>query len=284
MLDESNPDDPFRRTTADVTVVIPFFNSSRSLGRALASVLDQTITPREIIVVDDASLPSEHALAKRLIASVPQARLITLSSNVGPGEARNAGWDAATCAWVAFLDSDDAWHPCKLEFQLDAVEQTGSDPVLVACRYTQLKNFHQLADVSIPARPTVRSITMRDLLTRNQWATPTVLVRRNLPHRFPQGRRYAEDYQLWLLIGGLGEPLVRVESPLVALFKDPYGHSGQSARIWRMVGGEYLAILSAHRAGAFGLPELMTALTILNGRTARRLILLAVRPFQVCRA
>lgn len=265
------------RPLANVTVVIPCYNSSATLLRALQSVTSQTWQPREIIVVDDASTRHEKTSIRLLANATPRCRCIALPSNCGPGEARNAGWDAASSAWVAFLDSDDAWHPQKLEYQCAAIEQATPAPSLVACRAVELDAASQFAYWKIPPTPHLRTVSRRDLLLRNQFSTSSVLLRRDLPVRFPPKRRYAEDYELWLVLSGMKAGLVAVQAELVARFKSVYGASGLSASTWRMIAGEYTAFLRAHKAGAIKTIELPLTLAVATARASRRLMLLACK-------
>jgi len=100
-----------------VSAVIPTFNRAQTLARALASVFAQSRPPDEVLVVDDRSTDGTPAVVREF----PQARLIALDRNGGAGRARNEGVRQATGKWIAFLDSDDAWHREKLERQLARV-------------------------------------------------------------------------------------------------------------------------------------------------------------------
>ena len=102
-----------------VSVVIPTYNRSALITRALDSVLAQTVKPHEILVVDDGSTDDTASLVRK---HYPAVQLIR-QKNTGVSAARNAGITAATGEWVALLDSDDAWLPRKLERQVHAVEQ-----------------------------------------------------------------------------------------------------------------------------------------------------------------
>src|SRR5579859_7824272 len=99
-----------------VSVVIPVYNRTAELRRAVRSVLAQTYADLELIVVDDAS--SEDIAGALDGIDDPRLKLIRKSVNQGAAAARNTGIQAATGRWVAFLDSDDEWLPQKLELQL----------------------------------------------------------------------------------------------------------------------------------------------------------------------
>lgn len=100
-----------------VSVIIPAYDSQETLPRAISSALDQTVGDTEVIVVDDGTVP---ALALAPEMEKAGVRLLRHESNRGAAAARNTGAEAAAGEWLAFLDSDDAWHPGKLEAQLAA--------------------------------------------------------------------------------------------------------------------------------------------------------------------
>jgi hypothetical protein len=95
-------------------VVIPTFNRARTVVRAVESVLAQTVPVLEVIVVDDGSEDDTGGICSAMPAPVRYVR----QRNAGPAAARNRGMREARGEYVAFLDSDDVWHPQKLEAQL----------------------------------------------------------------------------------------------------------------------------------------------------------------------
>lgn len=94
--------------------MIPTHNRAHTLARALSSVFEQTRAADEVIVVDDGSTDDTGAVVR----GFPRARLIRLEANRGAAAARNAGVRQARGDYIAFLDSDDAWVPSKLQAQL----------------------------------------------------------------------------------------------------------------------------------------------------------------------
>lgn len=97
-------------TRLPITVVVPAYRRPGMLARALHSVRSQTVTPAEVIVVDDASGDETGDQARTLGATV-----VTHPTNLGEGAARNTGIEAAQNDWVALLDCDDEWLPQHLE-------------------------------------------------------------------------------------------------------------------------------------------------------------------------
>jgi glycosyltransferase involved in cell wall biosynthesis len=101
-----------------VSVVIPYYNGSRFVADALASVGAQTLPVAEIIVVDDGSRPEEAAALDRAAADIPRCRVIHLERNRGACVARNIGITRSTGTYVAMLDCDDSWVPDKMAKQM----------------------------------------------------------------------------------------------------------------------------------------------------------------------
>ncbi|MFM8955826.1 MAG: glycosyltransferase family 2 protein, partial [Actinomycetota bacterium] len=120
---------------SSVAAVIPTFNSEKVVVRALDSVVNQSVRPREIIVVDDASTDGTVEVVRKFAEQHTEVELIVNERNLGPGPTRNKGWSLAKSDFVAFLDADDSWHPQKIERQLKFFAE---HPGEVACGTTHL--------------------------------------------------------------------------------------------------------------------------------------------------
>ena len=95
-----------------VSVIMPAYNASATIGTAIQSVMDQTFTDWELIVVDDCSRDNTIEVVRSM--SDPRIKVVALTDNVRPAAARNIGLRHATGRWFATLDADDAWHPERL--------------------------------------------------------------------------------------------------------------------------------------------------------------------------
>jgi glycosyltransferase involved in cell wall biosynthesis len=108
-----------------LSVVIPSYNRAHLVVRAVETVLAQTCSPDEIIVVDDGSTDdTADAMSAFINAKArhsPEIRYF-VQQQKGPSAARNKGIGEARGDWIAFLDSDDLWHPEKLERQFKAID------------------------------------------------------------------------------------------------------------------------------------------------------------------
>jgi glycosyltransferase involved in cell wall biosynthesis len=96
-----------------IVAIIPIYNGEKYIREAIQSVLDQTLPPDELIVVDDGSKDGSRAIAEEMAALHPQIRILT-KENGGQSSARNFGVANSKSALVAFLDQDDGWYPHHL--------------------------------------------------------------------------------------------------------------------------------------------------------------------------
>ena len=115
---------------AEISVIIPVFNTEQYLDRCLDSVLGQDLEDLEVICVDDVSTDGSAALIQRRARKDSRLRYIRQEVNAGPGQARNRGIDAATGRYVYFLDSDDWIEPDLLSRMLRMADETGRDVII----------------------------------------------------------------------------------------------------------------------------------------------------------
>lgn len=112
-----------------VSICIASYNCRDHIEAALASALAQTLTDIEVIVVDDASSDDSAAVAARVAARDPRVRVDVMPENSGPGGARNRGIELARGRWFAVLDSDDLYHPERLERLVAEAEAADADAI-----------------------------------------------------------------------------------------------------------------------------------------------------------
>jgi glycosyltransferase involved in cell wall biosynthesis len=235
-----------------VSAVIPCYKCGGTIRRALESVAAQTVLPREVILVDDCSADGTVETLKRIASEYPSGwiKVLALPVNGGPGRARNAGWDAATQPYIAFLDADDAWHEKKLEIQY-AWMQANPGVILTGHPSVQMKNGK--IPESFPDRVQAGRIDRRRLLLSNCFSSRSVMFRRELAVRFHPAKRYMEDYWWLLQIAYSGQEIARIDLPLAYTFKADFGEGGLSARLWEMEKSELDNFWGLRRDGKLGL-------------------------------
>ena len=214
--------------------------------RALDSVLSQTLQPKEILLIDDASGDDSLDLLldlERLHS--PLLRVIALTKNSGPGVARNAGWDVATQPWIAFLDADDAWHPRKLEIQW---RWLNAHPEVALCGHGTKLVTDGNTEYPVELSPRATSLNLMKMLVSNRLPTRSVMLRRDLSFRFG-GREVTEDYLLWLQIISAGIPAWRLETPLACSFRPEFSLGGYSSQLWTHEKRELSALQALRTSG-----------------------------------
>jgi glycosyltransferase involved in cell wall biosynthesis len=198
----------------DVTVIIPCYNGRRFIGSTIESVLNQTLAPRQVLVIDDGSTDGSAAVVQRYVGDVVQ---LIEQENAGESRARNVGIDRATCEYIALLDADDLWLPQKLERQVDALERD-SEAVGV---HTRVFNFNERIDdrAREETERTMDDPSVRDLIEYHHVTPSSLLVRASILRehdiRFDETTQYSED-MLFAADLRLAGRLRLVDEPLTA--------------------------------------------------------------------
>ncbi len=206
-----------------VTVVIPTYNSKALIGAAIDSVLRQTYTPVETIVVDDGSTDGTGDWVRDHYSQIKVVRI----PNQGPSAARNQGIDLAAGEYIGFLDADDEWHPEKLQVQVGIMERY-PEVGLVATDWIRSRPF-----AAVPDDVPLSWITYKDMLKLNRFQTSTVLMRKSVMDRlegFDASVDGAEDWDLWLRASAKTR-IGKIDCPLV-MYRDVA--SGYSKDVWRV--------------------------------------------------
>jgi len=210
--------------TPAVSVVIPAYNAAWCVRRAVDSVLAQTSSDFELIVVDDGSTDDTAA-----VLNIYGDRLrIVRKPNGGLSSARNAGIDAARGRYVAFLDADDWWLPEKLERQVALME---ADPALVFCSTAariESPEGEQLGEWACAHSPLP---TLEAIFATNAHVAGSgsaVLARRDAFARsggFDETLRSLEDIDMWMRLAAIGG-YACVPQALAVILKRPGSMSG----------------------------------------------------------
>ncbi len=115
-----------RTNLPKVSVVMAAYNSMSYIGPAIESVLSQTFSELELIIVDDGSHDGTADIVLEVQARDPRVRLVRNATNLGPGKTRNDGIRQARGEWIAILDSDDHFEPNRVELLLHEAEKHGA--------------------------------------------------------------------------------------------------------------------------------------------------------------
>lgn len=195
-----------------VSVIIPTYNREKTIMKSLQSVLEQTFTDIEVIIVDDGSTDN----TKQIIKSINDDRIRYIyQDNKGACSARNRGIKEARGEYIAFQDSDDKWQRNKIEIQLSALQHNQAD--ICFCRFTK----HGYSEVEGQISPIIRSGTIKywDLIRNSVVSTQTILAKKCVfqKYMFDSHIKRLQDYD-WTIRVGKECVFYLCDSPLVDVY------------------------------------------------------------------
>jgi len=176
-----------------VSVIIPFYSRVGWLMQAVDSVLNQTYTNYEILIINDGSKENMDDFLLKYKEKI----IYIVKENGGPAAARNLGIQKASGDYIAFLDSDDLWISNKLEYQID--EMINKNAAWSQTSYELFGNGTEGKKVNAIMNP---NLFKKMLYISNGIATPTVMIKKSMFNEeellFMESKRYGEDTDLWV--------------------------------------------------------------------------------------
>ena len=179
-----------------ISVIIPVFNREAFIARAIDSVLSQTLQASEIIVVDDGSTDATSDILQRYHDKI---KVIT-TPNAGVSHARNIGIKAAYSKWICLLDSDDIWHPTKLEEQR-AYHENNPTIMISHTEEKWIRNDKEIKQKKHHQKPS--GWCFEENLDFCKIAPSTIMIAHEVFEKvgyFDEDLEVCEDYDLWLRI------------------------------------------------------------------------------------
>ncbi len=195
-----------------ISIIMPAYNSEAYIAQSIESVLAQTWTQWELIVIDDGSSDQTVEIVRSYALKHPQIRFFKNRQNIGVARTRNAGIRQAAGLWIAFLDSDDCWAPQKLEKQIRLARERSADFLFTGSAFMDENSRPLSHQLSVPSK-----IGYRRLLKQNVISCSSVLIKKDLLLPYPmKGDNLHEDFAVWLQIlrdrhmtaFGINEPLL----------------------------------------------------------------------------
>ena len=193
-----------------ISVIMPAYNVAGFIEAAVESVLEQSFSDFELIVINDASSDATGEIASNLARFDARIQVIHSEKNVGGAGARNIGLRAARGRYVAFLDGDDLWHPKKLEQQMWLISQGGIQLV-----YTALQKIDSDGQLFGRAQGVTASVDYHTLLANPLIGCSTVLIDYDAVGRLPMPDiRKRQDFAFWLQLLKAGAVARGINEPL----------------------------------------------------------------------
>lgn len=206
-----------------ITVVMPCFNAEHSLKCSVASVLNQTFSDFELIVVNDGSTDNSLMILEKITDD--RLKIIT-QTNSGVCKTRNTALNIAHGEYIAFLDADDTWHPECLDLLHGALIDN-EEAVLAYCGWQNIGLSGGQADPFIP--PDYELLNKAELLFENcRWPIHATLTRKEVIKNagcFDDRFLTSEDFFLWMKIA-INNPITLV--PKVLAYYHHYDNDTQA--------------------------------------------------------
>ncbi len=223
-----------RFTEGLVSVIVPVFNCEKFIKETIESVLSQTYSNIEIVLVDDCSKDN----SKNIISSFEDERVryFLQEKNMGAGVARNRALEEAKGQYVAFLDADDLWEKDKIEKQLKVLEENKA-----WFSYTGAFVINEDGTFTKKVRKVKSKCSYRKLLKNTMIITSSVLIDRTISGDFRMSEiRSGQDYATWLMLlrkkgvaFGVCEPLCRYRNTSNSLSSNKFKSIKQVYNIQR---------------------------------------------------
>lgn len=217
------------------SIVIPCFNAQETIVKCIESCTSQTFEDFDIIIVDDFSQDFSCDIIDDFIkrSTLKQTvKLIKLSENQGPSNARNVGIDASNSEYIALLDADDYFYKNKLSLISDILND---EPSIDLIGHDYSVNEYSLYENSYK----ISSVSLFGLLIKNFAVTPSIVFKRSLNTRFDKSFRFTEDHDFYLRVILDGYVIKYLNRPLVRLNRSLMSEGGLSSNKFKMRKGEF---------------------------------------------
>lgn len=254
-----------------ISVIIPAYNAAKTILQCIESVLNQTVSVFEIIVIDDGSLDETEIILinykeNHLVHNLELLKQV----NGGPSKARNLGITNSKGNWLAFLDADDRWLPTKIEKQFEFLQMYPDYLLIGTLFYPHTINI----------KSKFKTITFKSMLLKDSLFTSTVLVEKQSVSQFlfDENQRYSEDYKLWLQITQHKKAAV-LNDGLVIYAENQHLNNlnSLSKQLWKMEKGELSNFLFLYKTSSINLYTLLITSIYSLFRFSRRVMMRLIR-------
>jgi len=213
-----------------VSVVMPAYNCAKYVTEAIDSVIKQTYTNWELIVVDDCSTDNTFEVIAVLQSDNDKIRVYKNDVNSGVSATRNRGISESEGEWIAFLDSDDMWDEKKLDTQIRYAQVNKAGFIFTGVAYIDEDGNKYKWVFEIPEK-----VAYKDLLKQNVISCSSVLLRKTcLQNAKMESDRIHEDFCMWLKILKVEEFAFGVNEPLLIYRISRKSKSGNKVKSLKM--------------------------------------------------
>lgn len=195
-----------------ISIVIPAYNAEKYISQTLDSVLAQTYTNYEVIVIDDCSRDSTADILSCYASKDSRIRVLKNEQNCGVSYTRNRAVSLANAKWIAFVDSDDIWDPEKLELQVKLLQKKPDAVIL----YTGSAFINSEGQKSQYILQVPEEMSFKELLKQNRISCSSVIIDTEYIKKYSMpGGNMHEDYAVWLQVLAEGAKAYGINKPLL---------------------------------------------------------------------
>lgn len=213
-----------------ISIIMAAYNAEKTIQQAIESVLRQTYTNFELLVVDDCSNDSTVEMVKKISRADDRVRLIINERNRGVSYTRKHGLDEAKGSWIAILDSDDKWAYDKLEKQMLLQKKIDADLIFTGSAFMDIDGNSVEWYLHAP-----EVVSYRQLLKQNILSNSSALVRKDLyAKHYAIGDGMHEDFAIWLGILKEGNKAYGIDEPLLIYRIAKTSKSGNKVKAAKM--------------------------------------------------
>jgi glycosyltransferase involved in cell wall biosynthesis len=183
-----------------ISCIIPTYNRANKVGRAVESILNQTYSNLELLVVDDQSSDNTKAIISKLAKHDIRVKYF-LNPKKGANNARNYGIINAKGKYIAFLDDDDVWIESKIEKQVAVFEELEDKYGVVYCQFAKVKDNGKIKKKHPSSFSSIKNgDILNRLLKRNFIGTPTIVVKAEVFKKSGMFNPDFKSFQDWELL------------------------------------------------------------------------------------
>lgn len=199
------------------SVIMPLYNKAPYVRKAVESVVGQTYTDWEMIIVDNGSTDGSSEIVSTIHG--PRIRMVRLDENIGPGAARNKGVELTSAPYITFLDADDWWEPTFLEEMKGLIERHPDAGIYGTGYYIVKNGKKRIATIGVEEGFNEGEINYCTVYAKTL-CMPLTSISVCIPHNvfdeaggFPTDIKLGEDFLLWIHVA-MKHKVVLLNKPL----------------------------------------------------------------------
>ena len=210
-----------------VSVIMPYYKKEKFIKESVVSILRQSYTNFEIIIIDDEVSSKSHQILRSIMELDKRIRILRNIKNLGAGESRNKGITISRGSFIAFCDCDDLWHKDKLKYQLNFMKNKK-----INFSFTAYKIIDEKTKKIISQRKAKKMIDFDMLKKSCDIGLSTVIVKKQTLKKYKL--KFAnittkEDFVLWLMLTKNGVKLYGINKNFV-LWKKTHNSLSSSVK------------------------------------------------------